>query len=240
MPAHKHDIDDLISALREDLPSERDQERVKKQLISAGLFVGAASATLGAEAAGLEASGGGLSAHAPEATTLVGKLWGLTTTPKAVLVTVTLGGGALVGPALLSGSEEPSPRAQVHENLSVEPPAQARMIERPPEPEAELPRAPDAPDAAELPKTRAPAPSKPSQRILEAKEPEITGRSPALSPASELAEETQLMESALLAVQRGDQKAAERFLSLHSQKYPQGALSPERERLRARISAQRD
>ncbi len=240
MPQRKSDIDELISALRGDLPTETDQERVRKQLISAGLFVGAASASLGAEAAGLEAGGAGLGTHAPEATTLVGKLWGLTTTTKAVLVTVALGGGALVAPGFLSGSEEPSSGAQVHESLSVEPPARAHASEPVMPTEVELPKAPESPRAAEPPKTRAPSSSKPSQRTLEAKKPEATGSSSSVIPASELAEETRLMESALSAVQRGDQKAAERFLTLHNQKYPLGALSPERERLRARISAQHD
>lgn len=241
MPQHKSDIDELISALRSDLPTERDQERVRKQLVSAGLFVGAAGASLGAEAAGLEAGGSGLGAHAPEATTLVGKLWGLTTTTKALLVTVALGGGALA-PRVLSSTEEPPEGTPVHQAFSFETSMAARESEPLTQPEIELPKASQPPLLTERPKTQAPspAPAKPTQKPLEAKKSGATGSSSSLSPASELAEETRLMESALLAVQRGDQRAAERFLTLHNQKYPLGALSPERERLRARISAQHD
>lgn len=242
MPHHRNNIDALIAELQTDLPSANDQERVRKQLVSAGLFVGAAGASLGAQAAGLEASGSGLATGAPEATTLVGKLWSLTATTKAVLVTVALGGGALVTPNFFPGPETPPEAPRTSEALTSDAPAMARTSEPQNQPTFEHPGALIDQNPVERPLHREPSlsPPKLAQRPLEAKKVEAPRSAPPMSPSSELAEETRLMESALLAVQRGDHQAASRFLTLHNQKYPRGALSPERERLRARLTTPHD
>lgn len=224
MTSNHSDVDDLIAALRDDLPSDRDQERIRKRLAGVGLFVGASAASLGAQAARLEAQGQAIWSVTPKSTVL-GKLLGLSATTKAVLVTAVLGGSAAGLPRILESrslrTEEPS---------SAQAPAAERALV--PESKAMTPEVP-SPQENQATAQREPlalTPSRPKRLV-----PTVVPRAVKSVQASDLAEETRLMERAIAANQRGDRAEAARYLELHAEQFPNGALSPERQRLRARL-----
>jgi hypothetical protein len=62
----------------------------------------------------------------------------------------------------------------------------------------------------------------------------------ALAGESALAEETRLMERAMLAIGDGDAELAQRFLAEHARRFPQGLLAPERERAQRRAQSLAD
>lgn len=140
---------------------------------------------------------------------------------------MSLGGGAWGLPQILEtkasggpesgfeGTQEPV-RSQVPAEPTVE---LGEKVTEGSEPEQTVERSVKAVPARATPKAPERAPARVSKS----------------TQASELAEETRLMERAISASRSGDRATASRYLDLHAAQFPNGALSPERERLRSRL-----
>jgi hypothetical protein len=240
----------FTQALRADLPSERDQARIKARLITAGVLAGATLVTPSTAAAA--ASGGFLSKLASLPLSL--KVGASVVVVGAAAVPVFHGvasddhAGAADAPvavvvapkatALNRAKRVDEPRPAPAE---VNPPALAAL---PAAPVAELEPAhtepvsvrrvtgPAAVRGAELPAAQ--TPSSPAVGAFPVHE--VAPVAPA-APVDEgtLRAETALMERALAAIRRNDFTTARRDLAAHAAEFPNGHLKPERERALERM-----
>ncbi|MGC4095157.1 MAG: hypothetical protein QM756_46010 [Polyangiaceae bacterium] len=233
--------DDLVDALRDDLPSNEHEARMRARLAAIGVF-GAGSVASTAASAGALAQVAALSAS----------------TKLSVVALVTLG----VGATALTLQSAPAPRSAASAPVGVlSAPALARRAPIAPKAPravpaansavpapvlAETPRAPAvvvqrAPAAVDNPPVLSAPPrsAAPSEVAFAADEPVTAApASPTPTPApvpSTLREETALIDAALLAMRAGERERARALLDQHQQRFPNGLLQRERERARARL-----
>lgn len=185
---------------------------------------------------------------------LVSKLLMLPVAAKVgVATSLALAVAATSAPLVSSRSEAPAvvaPSNDVAPSINAAPQSVAPSIEvRPPQSEApvaqvapsnDLPRVAPASAQPIQPRTEQ-TPSIPERREVvrrgsAAREPAPVERAPMeRGRASSLAEETRLMEQAMLAVGAGEHELARRWLGEHSRRFPEGLLARERERAVARL-----
>jgi hypothetical protein len=239
------DVEDLIAALRDDLPSRDDERRIHARLLAGGMAVGsltvaqlgsaAAASNIAASSTGASgtvvASGAAGTIGAAESLSIAAgtaSAQGLAAVfGKAALVTaLALGAGYPVVSQLLPPAAPTAATAAV-----VESKAEGATKPVVPERRIEAPRAqnhaqtPPVAFAAEAPQLQV---SSSSARRSEARAALPAPGIPA--PASTLEAETMLVERALRAARTGDDDEARRWLSEHQSRYPNGALAPERQR----------
>jgi hypothetical protein len=222
--------DPFIAALRGDLPTERDQTRIRARLLSAGLLVGTGLTAPGVAAGGAVASG------------LLPKLLALPMLTKIGLAATVAGLSAAPIAAYVAHDDATKPKsapqsaprdiATVRPALTTATPTIATATALP---NAEATKASNARSPRErvssLPEfssdvTPAPAlaqvPAGPSVGSFEA---------PA-TPGDEgtLRAETALIERALSAIRAGEATRARALLAEHGERFPNGLLVRERER----------
>lgn len=237
------EVDELLGALRADLPTAEDGARLRARLAAVGVL--AATATAGsAGAATLGAQG--LTVGARIAALSFGAKLAV-----ATAVTVSVGASTVVA---LRPASEPSPKAASTVARSTaatkaSAPARAALAEsvRAPAPASSpsasviaLPPARSASKSTRIasvatPSTSAPVGERaaaPSTLGFPADSAENDGAS-----ATTLREERSLVDAALIALQAGDYARATSLLDAHAAKYPNGLLRLERERARAKLVA---
>lgn len=242
------DVDDLIAALREDLPGVEDDRRVRAQLAAAGLTLGgsASAAASGASGSGAAAAAGGSAANAAVQGSgwgaVAAKLAGLGSGTKAlVLVGVVAAGAAYpVGSSLMA----PAP-VKAHATLgegSLDEPALTAARKTPPAGAVAAPPAtrasarPGGPSIAQRAATTAaqnrqpvaapPATAQAAPRVGS----QAAANADSTADISSLEVETALMERALSALRQGDAASARHWLAEHERRFPNGALVLERRR----------
>jgi hypothetical protein len=232
----EHDFDDLIGALRTELPTPADEQRIRAQLEAAGVFAAGSAAI-----AGMSATGGtvptALSSLAPKSL-LVTKFAALGMVPKVIVVAASISAVSAplavrfwpeskVMPAEL-GSQKSAATEQVPDHLT--PPRLAPD------------RAGGAPllgvEGNEVANVElvsaAKAPSKPA-KAASAFGPPGEAKSRGSEERGQLRDETALLEQALAALRRGDKATARELLNEHQRTFPRGALVPERNRALERL-----
>lgn len=230
MNSESDEILELEAALREDLPNERDEARLRARLTGLGLGVGVTltSATAAALA--------GSKSTAPAG--LWGFLGSLPLGAKVGIATVVTA-SAVAGPVYYTESQ--APVATVPAKQAATQPvarATAQGAEKPvleaSAPES-LPASPGAPSPelveAQLPRA---VPAERAALRTNAAPLRDTAPLPAAAAAT-LGEETRLIDAALSALRRGDRATATEFIRQHEQRFPDGLLRRERERARAAL-----
>jgi hypothetical protein len=236
MNSESDEILELEAALRDDLPNERDEARLRARLTGLGLGVGVTltSATAAALAGSNSAAPAGL--------------WGfLSSLPlgaKVGIATVVTA-SAVAGPVYYTKSQAPVAAVPAKQAAAqpVAPVARA-TAQRAANPALEA-SAPDSIPAPPSVSPPAPSPELEAQRpravtteraALRANPPQLRDTAP-LPPAAAatLGEETRLIDAALSALRRGDRATATEFIRQHEQRFPDGLLRRERERARAAL-----
>ena len=234
MNSESDEILELEAALREDLPNERDEARLRARLTGLGLGVGVTltSATAAALA--------GSKSTAPAG--LWGFLGSLPLGAKVGIATVVTA-SAVAGPVYYTESQ--APVAAVPAKQAATQPVARATAQRAEEPVLEA----SAPES--LPASPGVSPPAPSPELVEAQLPRAvpaeraalrtnaaplrdTAPLPAAAAAT-LGEETRLIDAALSALRRGDRATATEFIRQHEQRFPDGLLRRERERARAAL-----
>jgi hypothetical protein len=232
MKSDSDEILELEAALRDDLPNERDEARLRARLTGLGLGIGVTltSATAAALA--------GSKSSAPAG------IWGfLSSLPlgaKVGIATVATA-SAVVGPVYYTKSDAPvapvpakqtatRPVAQATAQRAAKPVFAAPPVESVPAPGASPPTPSPELVEAELPR------AVPAERAaVRANAPQLRDTPPLPPAAATLGEETQLIDAALSALRRGDREKATEFIREHEQRFPDGLLRRERERARAAL-----
>lgn len=255
------DVDDLLAALREDLPDLEDERRVRARLTAAGLAVGGSAAAAGgstaataASAAGTAAAGGGGTAVSAAAQATA---WGVAAAKLVGSTKVLLAVGVVVaGAAYPVASSLMAPTTPA--TVSVTSPVNATV-------EATLPAAAEPKGAVIAPTQtvasvggplREPgaagqrrnqdaasatpwsAPRAVSKVAPDTVKPDTRAATPNAIPAAEVASlemETALIERALSALRQGDTASARYWLAEHERRFPNGALVLERRRALERL-----
>jgi hypothetical protein len=224
--------DPFIAALRGDLPTERDQARVRARLLSAGLLVGTGLTAPGVAAGGAAASG------------LLPKLLALPMMAKIGLAATVVGlSAAPIAGYVAHDAAKPAsapigaPRevAEVRPALTTAttsiatvtalPAAQATPAEPAKSPRERVRSLPEfSSDVTPAPALAVP-PAGPSVGSFEAP-------SAKAAPVDEgtLRAETALIERALAAIRAGEATRARALLAEHGERFPNGLLVRERER----------
>ncbi|HEX5100128.1 MAG TPA: hypothetical protein VFV94_11540 [Polyangiaceae bacterium] len=220
------DDDPFTRALRDDLPAQSDEARVRSRLVSAGVLAGAVAAPVGSAAA---------------AAGVTAKVVAL---PLAVKVGASLAFVGLVSVPVVShlASQPPSSRPSLSATAAARP-----LPVRKAEPRHEPVAAPLAAPVTEtepvaLPAPAAPEPARPSLRER-TKSSASTATNPLPSVAAfedaagtkpldegSLRAETALIERALSALKRDDIATARTALAEHARRFPNGHLVRERQR----------
>jgi hypothetical protein len=255
------ELDALVDALRGDIPSERDRDRVRSKLIAAGVAVSVGSALSGAvvaKASAATASAGSSTAAAGTGAGVVGasvaaKLAGLSLSAK-----ISAGALVLASASALSvydageRSSRSSMRKPVTEAVVAAAPVLAPVAHAAEEPAVIEPSVIVAPAPAPIAAVAAPAKLRshsprarigtvrsappavdPVQDPLAAPTPEAPASA---SLPSALRAEAELLERALSALHAGELESARRALSAHAERFPQGALRRERERAHQQLN----
>jgi len=231
----------FTQALRADLPSERDEARVRSRLVAAGVLAGAslaapsaAAATTGGFFSKLSALPLGLKIGASVAVVGVAAL-----PVYEGVASLHEDAGARNGAlAVASNAKPPAERAASQPNPSPVAPAAQPVL---PALEASALEAngvaADARVAPVEPQRSARMPSRSVEPATPSVEPNTlpaVGAFPASEPApldeGTLRAETALMERALAALRRNDFTTARQELRAHAARFPNGHLKPERER----------
>lgn len=247
MTSPESDFDALVDALRSDLPSTRDERRVRRRLLAAGIGVATGMAAPTATASGLV--GGASSAAA-----LLQKLGALSWGAKLGLAGVAAS-AVLPATVYLTSAKPSSPPVDVAEpntrvaarSANPSPAATAVPFADPGVPSdvtgfdsiAKSEPALVAPEPAPLPPdslgSEAPRPPAPSSSAAFP-----TDEGEGARDRSTLGEETVLVESALYALRQGDRAGARRTLEEHARRFPTGLLARERDRALERATAEDD
>ena len=238
-----NDDDSLFEqALKRDLPSADEQARLRKRLVAAGISVGS----------GLAATGTA-SAQVGWGATVVAKVAALSW-PMTLLLGAAVATPLVALPVWLSPSKvsrPPSNSASVRPVLSAAP----ALVAPPPAAEPELANAPGTGEGVDTNGAPRPAQRAASSGVVSAvhvPEPGVASSSalPAVaafaSPngadsaestrrASTLAAETQLLDRAFAELAAGRRASAAALIAEHQRRFPNGLLSQERERARARL-----
>jgi hypothetical protein len=249
------EFEGLVGALREELPTSRDQQRVRAQLETAGALVAGSTLLAARVSEGLSAEAG-LASLGPKVGALgklgtLGKLAALGSGPKLVVVASIASAVALpvawhtvskskaTETSLTTSSAVPVPTAPLNNRVS-DPTRERATLRDTLDPNAKAPPGGTEPTAPEAPrKMKTPEASASESSSTQSSSNPDPSRSPnptASSAASPLREETALMELALAALRRGDRAAARAFLAQHGARFPNGALALERERTLARLA----
>lgn len=257
------DFEGLVGVLQEELPTSFDRERVRARLESAGVLV-AGSALLAARLSEGLSGGVGLAPLAPKAS-LLAKLATLSATSKA-LVAVSLASVLalpVVWPstpseagAMPTTSKSSTSSLDLRVAASKAPEKRGDVLSEPLE--AEVVRDVSSPVATE-PNSgpmeqsfhessaglAAPRLSSHATVLPSSKRPPESARTDAKAfnpppEVSPLREETALIEQALAALRRGDRALARAFLESHRERFPNGALAPERRQTLERLALDSD
>jgi hypothetical protein len=250
MTPRRNSVEGLIEALQSDLPTGADEARVRAKLVGAGVL---ASGVLSGTSAGAgtlsAAASGGSSAGTAASVAGQAGLWSqvaaLPVLAKVGAATTLLAVAASVGVSYTSVSPTTAPAAGRPTGVQGGAPP-ARDVA------AQLPEsAPRATPLAETSHESALTPladvsrKQPSSGAIGAAAPrDVTPASPpVVNPkgalrATTLAQETPLIERAMLAIQAGDSARARYWLAEHARLFPQGLLARERSLAAARISAE--
>lgn len=245
MTGREPDVEDLLSALREDLPSDAEQARLKQRILALGI-VGATSTAGSAFASTTSA------AACSKATTtglgLAGKLLAtLGTTKTLVLVAAVATSAALPCVVVVTRSESPavqSPASPVERPSIKAGRKRMRMVDAPVAPKLTVEPAPSTttPNApASIP---APVSKPASPRVTmrtEVQPGSLFAPTAAEAPAlpSALSVESDLLLRAAQAMRNHDTETATQWLDRHAQQFPSGVLAAERELARGRLVAGR-
>ncbi len=243
----KEDIpmDELIQALRADLPTLEDEQRVKAQLSRRGIFASYAANAKQEESRSLPKKAAG---WAPMSlpTSFISKVASLGVT-KGVLVVATAGiafGSPVVSRVWRGGDEAPQEegrsrpsetpkKAVVASRKSTTSPAPistredeaASLVdEKGPEKERAAERVVSPQPAGAL------APKRPTSKKNDSGEPQAPGQ--VRGGPSQLERETNLIEAAIAAHRRGDEQRALSLLERHARDFAMGHLTVERQRLK--------
>lgn len=226
MTLSEHNVESFVDALRADVPTARDELRVRARLAAAGVAVGASVA-----APSLAVAHTGLGS----------KLAALSWTAKVGLATAVVAAGTaapvVVHYARTSAPNVPSAAATRAESRRV-----SFRTARPADAEG-LPRV--VAEVKSPPSTAVPTAQTTRARSAEANSTPTAGSAAsALEPAGAfpavpfhgtLREETELMERALAAIREGDRATAFSVLKDHARRFPNGLLARERERALGRL-----
>ncbi|HMI91327.1 MAG TPA: hypothetical protein VK509_08185 [Polyangiales bacterium] len=283
MSSQEPELDALIDALRSDLPSEDERERLRARVLTAGVALSAAgaltSAASVAEASARSAgSAGALNASGSAAgiklagTSLAGKLgWSAVVIASASALSLAprwYATGDAKPPASTAAVGEARVHRQQRVNTDVVAPAAAPQASAVPAPAVlgvgsaaqESARAPEqavsviAAETARLRRRPSAQPTRvaPSEAPNEAPTavpaavmaaPEASASEPVQPQAqlqlqlqsSTLRHESALIERALTALRTHHRASARRLLAVHAQRFPDGALRRERERLEMQL-----
>jgi hypothetical protein len=231
-----HDFDDLIGALRTELPTAEDRERIRARLEAAGVLAAGTAAMAGMSAAS-GAAPGALASLAPKSL-LVTKLAALGTVPKVMVVAASISAVSLPV-AVQLWTQEPTAPAEARSlpgdlrQPSNRPPDGRQLIARKSEDLA-------AGAVAAGPGLEGAIPNVPKAQPKPAKSLASPAPVSDMRPRSQvshgsLKDETALIDQALAALRRGDAGSARALLNEHQQRFPHGALEPERKRALARL-----
>lgn len=232
MSTREPETDPFIDALRADLPTERDEARVRARLLAAGVIASTGLAAPGVAAGGAAAGG------------LLPKLLALPMFAKVGLAATVVGLSAVPVARYSARNEVKAPATQstVRE---ARPAAVAAVTAVPTLAEPANVAAPSLEPAAtakELPRERARslpefsgvsvAPATPSEAVPVVERPSIGSfeAPPAELDEGTLRAETALIEGALAAIRGGDTARARDLLTQHATQFPNGLLVRERER----------
>jgi hypothetical protein len=229
MSTREPETDPFIDALRADLPTERDEARVRARLLAAGVIASTGLAAPGVAAGGAAAGG------------LLPKLLALPMFAKVGLAATVVGLSAVPvarysarnevkAPATQSTVREARPAAvaavpTLVEPVNVAPPSlepAAATKELPRERARSLPEFSGVSVAPVTPSEAVPVVERPSSGAFEAP--------PAELDEGTLRAETALIEGALAAIRGGDPARARGLLTQHATQFPHGLLVRERER----------
>jgi DNA polymerase-3 subunit gamma/tau len=241
MNSESDEILELEAALREDLPNERDEARLRARLTGLGLGVGVTltSATAAALAGSKSTASAGL----------WGFLGSLPLGAKVGIATVVTA-SAVAGPVYYTKSQAPvaavpAKQAALRPVAPVAPVARA-TVQRAANPvlEASAPDSVPAPPGVsppapspELVEAQLPRAATTERAALRANPPPLRDTAPPPpAAAATLGEETRLIDAALSALRRGDRATATEFIRQHEQRFPDGLLRRERERARAALN----
>lgn len=212
-----NDLRGYLEALRNDLPSEQDDVRMRQRLHALGIAVPLAGATA--------ATATGLATWPWWAK--MGIVAAVATTPPAALMVASTMSEPTSAPLVEKAPREDTSSAEVRA-------ATRSSHVPPPEPQPAEPQPPE-PLGATVEETPPPAP-------LPALSDVTTPRTPARDrgrheapPPSTLAAETALIERALAAIEIGDTPTAELALRQHAERFPHGWLRRERQRAQDRL-----
>jgi hypothetical protein len=229
MSTREPETDPFIDALRADLPTERDEARVRARLLAAGVIASTGLAAPGVAAGGAAAGG------------LLPKLLALPMFAKVGLAATVVGLSAVPvarynarnevkAPATQSTVREARPAAvaavpTLAEPVNVAPPSlepAAATKELPRERARSLPEFSGVSVAPVTPSEAVPVVERPSSGAFAAP--------PAELDEGTLRAETALIEGALAAIRGGDPTRARDLLTRHATQFPNGLLVRERER----------
>jgi TolA-binding protein len=257
MTSSDPDIEPLIDALRSDFPEQKQAERLRARLVAAGIIASGVVATPSAAAGSTGSSAlGGAGAQA----SVVSKAAAVFGGSKVLLAAVVVAGSSLPVAAYVvqsSTGTETSKVAEAFERANTErsapsaapaplatpelpAPAQESVPLRAPVAEEE--RAADVRPAPVAPVTR---PERPVTTSSPSPEPEtplprasVAAFAPITPPPQEstLRAEAELMARALSALRSGEYTTARSLLRQHAERFPNGALAPERDRALARLN----
>jgi len=245
------DDDDSVfeQALRADLPSMAEQNRLRQRILAAGIAAGTALGTTNVAAA----------AQASFGASALSKLSALSWPAKLALAVVVVAPVAAVplvdepvpAAALVSQvrSSAESVRARADSKarfgraaalpLDATEPARAPELLPEPAPANVAARAPVVqPQAAVSPPANVNAGAAQPAAVSDLLAPDAAESSRAqLRNESTLAAETQLLDRAFSALAAGDRKTAQALVAEHAKRFPNGLLRQERERARARLAS---
>ncbi|HET7541127.1 MAG TPA: hypothetical protein VFK05_14720 [Polyangiaceae bacterium] len=244
------DDSEFEQALRADLPSRAQQNRMRQRLLAAGLAAGTAlgSTNVAATQAGFAASA-------------LSKLSGLSW-PAKLGLTALLAAPVVALPVVYAPVPGAEMVSQVQRSTSA---VRARSVPKPVSAAQLLPRAagqaePAAPEPVLEPESqpnlaaRAPAanagglppsaalgsaalaPSPSASEVESGSEPAVAAFDSTARGPSTLAAETRLLDRAFAALAAGDRSTAAALVAEHTRRFPDGLLRQERERARARIA----
>ena len=258
------DDDDSVfeRALRADLPSRAEQNRLRQRILAAGIAAGTALGSANVAAAG-QASFGASALSKLSALSWPAKLGvaAVLAAPVAALplVYAPVPGAAIVSQvrssaaAVRAGSSSkptlsraPAPPAEAAQSTEAQPqlqpepaPAQANLAARPPV--AQLSTGPTfvAPNPQANPNPQALGNASAAQPAIAAFDSPAQGapasESERLRNDSTLAAETQLLDRAFSALAANDRRTAAALVAEHARRFPNGLLRQERERARTRL-----
>jgi len=252
------DDDDSVfeQALRADLPSITEQNRLRPRILAAGVAVGTALGSTNVAAA-TQASFGASALSKLSALSWPAKL-GLAAVLSAPVAALPLVYAPVRGADLVS--QVRSSAATVRARAAAKAPSPSNVLppeapqiaqaapepEPPPEPANVIARAPVlAVSNLPTPAAAAVAPSSAASDNASTAQPSVAAfghESPpseveAQRSTSTLAAETQLLDRAFAALAAGDRSTAAALVAEHARRFPNGLLRQERERARTRLAA---